>query len=154
MSVGWQVLIVDADANAVAMHRAAVAATSCLQVAAVVPSVADAIPWLAGRHCDLLLLELQLPEQDGLALLRCLREHDNPIEVIAATSTSESRAVRACAHCGVVDYLVKPFSRMRLQQALDAFVVRVSALAGADLHQAEIDRVRAPRSSSFWRSTE
>jgi response regulator of citrate/malate metabolism len=117
MSVGWQVLIVDADANAVAMHRAAVAATARLQVAAVVPNAADAIPWLAGRRCDLLLLELQLPEQDGLALLRCLREHDNPIEVIAATSTSESHAVRACAHCGVVDYLVKPFSRMRLQQA-------------------------------------
>jgi DNA-binding response OmpR family regulator len=71
---------------------------------------------------DLIVLDLMLPELDGLSLLRRLREaHDStPVLVLSARDRVEHRVEGLRA--GADDYLVKPF-------ALDELLARVEALA-------------------------
>ena len=62
------------------------------------------------EHCDLIMLDLEMPGVDGLALCRLLRAQDqtSKIPVIAFSgSDDEERKVQAFA-AGVDDYIIKP----------------------------------------------
>jgi len=82
----------------------------------------EAVAVVEARRPDLLLLDIRLPELDGLEVLRRLRHRP---EVIFTTA-HEAYAV-AAFELGAVDYLVKPFGRQRLLAALE----RARARGGA-----------------------
>src|SRR5260370_36561927 len=71
-------------------------------------------------HPALIVLDLMLPELDGLALMRIIRERsDVPIVMLSARAKVEDRVYGI--HEGADDYLAKPFSPAEL-------VVRVKAV--------------------------
>jgi CheY-like chemotaxis protein len=71
-----------------------------------------------GRYADrdpnnkpaIILLDIKLPQVDGLKLLEQIRADTNTLEipVIVLTSSMEAQDQRACYHLGVSDYLQKP----------------------------------------------
>lgn len=73
-----------------------------------------------GGH-DLLLLDLGLPRQDGLTLLRRLRQQDKdmPVLIVTARDAIDDRVTGL--NLGADDYLVKPFD-------LNELIARVHAL--------------------------
>ena len=80
-----------------------------------VVSAADAptaLRLLHKEHCDLVLLDVEMPDVSGLALCRLLRAQTNtrqlPLIVLSA-SDDEQNKVEAFA-AGADDYIVKPFS--------------------------------------------
>ncbi len=61
------------------------------------------------HKCDLIILDLNLPDEDGLVLLRKWQHtHKVPIMVISSRGDDETRI--AALELGAVDYLVKPFN--------------------------------------------
>lgn len=70
---------------------------------------------------DLLLLDLGLPRQDGLALLKRLRQEGEAIPVLVVTARDAVDDRVKGLNLGADDYLVKPFD-------LDELVARVHAL--------------------------
>ena len=58
---------------------------------------------------DLVLLDVTMPDLDGLATLRALREHDDEVPVILVTSHAESTSVQLGLELGADDYVTKPF---------------------------------------------
>ncbi len=62
----------------------------------------------------LLILDLGLPRQDGLSLLKRLRQADNPIPVLIVTARDAVADRVAGLDLGADDYLVKPFDLMEL----------------------------------------
>ncbi len=139
----WRTLIVE-DAPAVAeVHRRLVASTPGFAVVGSARTAAEARSLVARHSPHLLLLDLGLPDADGLALLRALRGAREPVEVIAVTAARGAAVVRDCVHLGVVDYLVKPFPPERLRQALGLFAHRMQALRDGELAQADVDRLCA-----------
>jgi response regulator of citrate/malate metabolism len=139
----WRTLIVEDSAAVAEVHRRLVASTPGFVVVAIAPSEAEARRLTALHRPHLLLLDLGLPDADGLNLLRALRGAREPVEVIAVTAARGAAVVRACVHLGVVDYLVKPFPPERLRQALGLFAHRMQALRDGELGQAEVDRLCA-----------
>jgi two-component system response regulator len=61
---------------------------------------------------DLILLDLKMPRLGGLETLKWIREHEDlkPLIVLALTSSSEERDVRAAYKLQINGYLVKPSS--------------------------------------------
>lgn len=68
---------------------------------------------------DVLVLDLGLPDIDGLEVLRRLREHDRNVPAIVVTARSGERDQRQAAELGVSDYLVKPIPLRRLLDCLE-----------------------------------
>lgn len=67
---------------------------------------------LIGQHApDLVFLDLNMPESDGMDLLRRLCETNQPIdsEIIVVTANSDVHMAVDCVRLGAADYLTKPY---------------------------------------------
>ena len=86
-----------------------------------VTSAAQAEAALATVHCDVIILDLGLPDEDGMRLLPRLRAAGMtlPVLVLSARDAVEDRV--AGLRAGADDYLLKPFD-------LDELVARLHAL--------------------------
>ncbi len=74
---------------------------------------------LQAEEIDLALLDLHLPDLDGLALLTRMREHEMDAEVIMITGDKESvNEAVAAMRLGAYDYLTKPLDAERIEQVV------------------------------------
>ncbi|WP_226363102.1 response regulator transcription factor [Pseudonocardia sp. ICBG1142] len=89
---------------------------------------------------DLVLLDLGLPDCDGLSLLHQVRQ-DSAVPVIVLTARSAEGDVVRALHLGADDYLVKPVRLRELLARIDT-VVRRAANVLADATVVEVEDVR------------
>lgn len=86
----------------------------------------------------LIVLDLMLPELDGLALMRIVRERSNvPIVMLSARAQVADRVLGI--HEGADDYLAKPFSPAELVVRVKAVLRRASDKGAAAQHQGVIE---------------
>jgi DNA-binding response OmpR family regulator len=88
-----------------------------------VDHVRTAAQALAAPRCDLVLLDLGLPDEDGVDVCRRLREHSD-VGVIMLTARAEERDRVVGLRCGADDYVVKPFGFAELQARIEAVLRR------------------------------
>jgi DNA-binding NtrC family response regulator len=92
-------------------------------------TAADALARAAETRVDLVLLDYKLPDEDGLAVLRRLREVDPDVLVIMLTAHRDISIVVEAMKGGAFDYATKPFD-------VDDVALRVSrALETTRLHR-------------------
>lgn len=89
---------------------------------------------------DLLLLDIYVGETNGLDLLKRIRSEGIDLDVILITSANDAKTVQTGHRFGVVDYLIKPFSFARFQEALNRY--RLNRLdTSKTFSQQEVDRL-------------
>ena len=76
---------------------------------------------------DLVLLDVYLPIMDGREVLTEIRNSKIDTEVIMVTAANDTSTLEETVHLGVVDYLIKPFSFVRFQNALEKFTAQHQA---------------------------
>jgi DNA-binding response OmpR family regulator len=86
-----------------------------------------------------LILDLGLPDGDGLALLRELRHRNNPIPVMVLTARGGLYDRVLGLRSGADDYLVKPFALEELVARLEAQLRRPGHLLGSSLRIANLE---------------
>lgn len=86
----------------------------------------EALDWLAASAFDLIVLDVMLPEVDGLTVCRELRERgiQTPVLMLTARDTVDDRVIGLDA--GADDYLVKPFAIRELLARLRAITRRAN----------------------------
>jgi len=100
-------------------------------VVTVVPNGRKALEALASAHFDMVLMDCNMPELDGLEATRQLRAgaagvRDPDVVVIALTANAMDDDRLACLAAGMNDFLSKPVSLQALRQAIDKARSRVS----------------------------
>lgn len=75
---------------------------------------------------DVVVLDLGLPDVDGIEVLRMLRGTSS-VPVIVATARGDERDIIALLDAGADDYLVKPYSTGEMEARLRAVLRRVTA---------------------------
>jgi two-component system LytT family response regulator/two-component system response regulator LytT len=104
----------------------------------------EAVDLIEEHHPDLVFLDVQMPGLDGFAVIQRLMERNRqrtskgqdaePLPQIVFATAYDQYAVRAF-DVNAVDYLLKPFDRIRVQQAVDRVRSRIavdaSNVAGA-----------------------
>ena len=99
----------------------------------------QAVQILTAPHdYDVVLMDCQMPEMDGLEATRRVREHEAGgsarIPIIALTANAMVGDRESCLRAGMDDFLSKPFQREELKRVLDrwgASVIAGSALTAA-----------------------
>jgi len=81
----------------------------------------------AADQPDLIILDLNLPDMDGLAVLKKIRE-DSTVPVIILTVRSEDEDVLKCLEAGADDYIVKPFNYLTLLARVKAVLRRTTMI--------------------------
>jgi response regulator of citrate/malate metabolism len=144
------VLIVEDDPLIAEAHRTYLGRIQGFSVARVVNSARDAMRAAAGAAAggtpiDLVLLDLGLPDANGIALASGLSGLRPAPDIIAITSERDLQMVRAAVAHGALAYLLKPFTFAAFRDRMERYRRYRTALpAGTDAaSQAEVDRALA-----------
>jgi PAS domain S-box-containing protein len=80
---------------------------------------------------DVVILDIKMPEMDGLEVLRRVKGVDPTVEVVMITAYASLETVKLALTHGAFEYLIKPFSRQDLEDVVRRAVVRRQTDLGA-----------------------
>lgn len=112
----WRILVVDDEPTirlgfAYALRDSATA----VETAA---SGQEAIDRLATDRFDLMILDLRMPELDGISVIRALRDLEISVPTILCSAALHPNAAIQAIRLGVVDFLLKPVRPIDLRHAV------------------------------------
>src|SRR5579862_7062158 len=110
----------------------------------------EAVDLIEEHHPDLVFLDVQMPGLDGFAVIKRLKERseqkarsktgtdEEPLPQIVFATAYDQYAVRAF-DVNAVDYLLKPFDRTRVEQAVERARGRLSGGNAPPAAESQID---------------
>jgi two-component system CitB family response regulator len=135
-------LIVEDDFRVARLHAEVVETLAGFTVVATVHTASAALDAVRKHHPQLVLLDLYLPDANGLEVLRRLRALPEPADVFILSAAREMQSVRAAMQGGALHYLIKPFDFDDLRQRLTAYAELDAARSQErETHQQEVDRL-------------
>ena len=87
------------------------------------PSAMAGLQFAVDQRPDLVVLDLGLPDVDGLEMLRMLRGVSQ-VPVVVATARDDEKSIIAALDAGADDYVVKPFGGAQLDARIRAVLRR------------------------------
>lgn len=137
---GNKILIIEDDADIASV--VAFALSRAGMVCSHATTAGEGLALLTQNPCDLLILDVGLPDQDGFELLKILRQ-TSQIPVIMLTAQHEEIDRILGLELGADDYIGKPFSPRELVARIKTVLKRCSAENTALAREGFIyDRVR------------
>lgn len=116
MNAQPRILVVDDEPNLRLMFRSAL--ESAGHAVAEAADGRQALRMIEASPADLVLLDLQMPEMDGMATLRRLREAGQNVPVVIVTAHGSIPDVVAAMRLGAIDFLGKPVTPPALRRAV------------------------------------
>lgn len=137
------VLVVDDDFRVASVHVGFVEAVPGFRVVGQAHTAAEAVELAEALRPDLVLIDIYLPDGDGLQVVRSLLADPDPPAVIVISAANDIPTVRLAVQLGALHYLVKPFGFAELSERLTAFRKAEEDLAAfpAEASQQDVDRV-------------
>lgn len=137
-----KVLIVEDDPMVADINKQFIESFKDMRVVKICVNGQDAFDFLNSNHVDLMILDLYLPQFDGLELLSKINTQGRHIDTIMITAASDNFSIQKALHYSVSDFLIKPFTIDRLHSALERFVnQRNILLKHTTLEQIHVDDI-------------
>ena len=110
----------------------------------------EALEKLGEGSYDVLLLDINMPELSGIELLDHLKQRGQPLPSIIFVTAHDEHAITAFER-HAIDYVLKPFSKERLDTALDIAFQRTASERAARLIEAmpELQNLKKRQSSKI-----
>ena len=90
-----------------------------IRVNGICKSAAEALTYLEQQPADIILLDISLPNMDGLELCKLIRKQNKDVKIIGLTSTNEAGIITQLLANGGNGYLLKNMERDELILAID-----------------------------------
>ncbi|TQL46843.1 response regulator [Subtercola boreus] len=114
------VLVVDDDFRVASVHQGFVEKVPGFRVVGQAHTATEALEMADRLQPDLVLMDVYLPDGDGLDVTRTLLGGTDVPVVIVISAATDVEAVRTAIQLGVVHYLIKPFGLTALAERLGA----------------------------------
>lgn len=75
-------------------------------------------------NIDLALLDIQMPELDGISATEILKQMNNQLPVIIQTAFAFNEYRTACQKAGCDEFITKPYEKSTLLQLMDQYLTR------------------------------
>ena len=85
-----------------------------------------ALEILEKKPIDIVLMDVDMPDMDGVETVQSIREMENikDIPVMFFTALASKETVERCMAVGMVDYIVKPYKPEELLERLEKFFAK------------------------------
>ncbi|MBP2627123.1 MAG: response regulator receiver and unknown domain protein [Firmicutes bacterium] len=139
-----RVLIVDDDPMVADINKNYTEAIAGFCVIGIAKNGKDAIYQINTFDIDLVILDIYLPEINGVDILSLIRREEKNIDVIMITAADDSATVSRVLRQGVVAYITKPFKFDRFRLILENYRRhKQTMLQKSNLEQSDIDKIFA-----------
>lgn len=91
----------------------------------------EALNQIAQCRPDLVLVDWNMPNMDGITLVRKIRETDKSTPLVMCTTEAEKGRVVEAIKAGVNNYVIKPFTAETLAQKINATLAKAAAPCGS-----------------------
>ncbi|KRB46749.1 LytTR family DNA-binding domain-containing protein [Phenylobacterium sp. Root700] len=143
-----RILLVDDETLALERLETLLVDVPDVEVVGVARDGEEAAEQIAALRPDLVLLDIQMPNRDGLCLARALKARPDAQVVFV---TAYDQFALAAFDVDAIDYLLKPVEPARLKLAVDrARRLRVVGAPEPTFESAEPEVVNEPYSAPFW----
>ncbi|MCG8618530.1 MAG: response regulator [Desulfobacterales bacterium] len=144
-----RVLVVEDDTRIAEMHRYFAEKVPGFEVVGIAQNLEEARELTRLLAPDLLLLDLYMPDGNGMEILHELRGEGRAVDVILITAAKHVADVQTALRAGAFDYLVKPVVFSRFEQALTRFLnFRRMLDRDTTFEQKDIDELNQPLQSA------
>ncbi|AJQ28247.1 MAG: response regulator receiver and unknown domain protein [Firmicutes bacterium] len=126
-----KVLIVEDDPMVAELNRRYVERVEGFLFYGIVKNGEEALATLRAKNIDLVLLDIFMPNMNGLELLSAIRQQEYSVDVIVVSAARDNQSIQMALRNGAVDYLIKPFEFERMQTALINFKKRLQLIREA-----------------------
>ena len=120
-----KVLIADDVQETRRNTRLMLATIDDVEVVAIAANGVQAIQLAEENHPDILLLDINMPEMDGLSAYRNIAQVHPDIGCIIISAEKDTTTLRTAMSIGVQEYLIKPFTIEELETAIIRVYKRV-----------------------------
>lgn len=139
-----RLMIVEDDPMVMDIHKQFIAKTGGFEIVSCVGSGLEAIKCVQELSPHVILLDIYLPDKDGISTLKELRSLEVPADVILITAARDSMTIKDAFRYGAIDYIIKPFKYERLKAALETYQKFFMAFGSKDsFSQEEIDTLNS-----------
>ncbi|WP_054637483.1 response regulator [Thalassobacillus sp. C254] len=116
----YTVLIVEDDFRIAEINKAFVERVPGFKVAGMTRSGVETSEFLKeiDYEIDVILLDVFIPDVEGLELMWMLREKYRQTEIIMMTAAKEANTIQEALKGGIFDYIIKPVNAERLEKTL------------------------------------
>ncbi len=87
----------------------------------------EALQVLKVSRPDLMLVDWNMPNMDGLTLVKTVRQTDKSLPIIMCTTEAEKTRVLEAIKAGVNNYVVKPFTAETMSEKIDQTLAKLGA---------------------------
>ncbi len=134
-------LIVEDDPMVVDISKEFIKEANDYQVVGVAKTGAEAVELTRELDPEIILLDNCLPDFNGVKVIEKIRGFNKKVDFIMITAVKEVPVVQECFHLGIRDYLIKPFLKQRLLQALQNYKCFLDTINQTEVSQADLDRL-------------
>jgi two-component system, CitB family, response regulator DctR len=117
-STTTRVLLIEDDPMVQEINKQFVEQVEGFKVVGTASNGKDGIDFIKKEKPDLALVDIYMPNQDGIETIKQIRSEGLSTDVIAITAASDIETVRYVLQLGANDYIMKPFKFDRMKQAL------------------------------------
>lgn len=130
-----RLIVVDDDRDFLSLFAAKLARCGFSNVTLEENPARAAARFAGGERWDVALVDMTMPEMEGIELVERIKAESPRTECIMVTAVNEARVAVACLRRGAYDYLVKPVSEEDLALSLERALERMRLRALVELGQ-------------------
>lgn len=142
MNVTIHAIIVEDDPMVAQINQQYLRRMGNFEIDGIFSNGQDTLEYLRSHSVDLVILDMYMPMVSGCELLRKMAAENINSAVIMVTAATEVQVVDEALRLGVVDYLIKPFSFQRFQEAIRKYLSQRNLLKSTvSVDQSVVDQL-------------
>jgi YesN/AraC family two-component response regulator len=137
-----RVLIADDVQETRRNTRLMLATIDDVEVVAIASNGLQAVELAKQNHPDIVLLDINMPEMDGLSAYQLIGHYHPDTGCIIISAEKDTTTLRSAMSIGVQEYLIKPFTGDELERAIARVSKRVAEVRQRLVHEEQLRKQR------------